>query len=252
MFLGDIHGNFNLVSQYVKKFDLVNCHIIQVGDFGVGFKTFEKEKRELDYLNNFLVKMNTHLYVVRGNHDYKPYFDNDPFKFENIHLISDYTVLELCEKKILFVGGAISVDRGLRKTKRQITGVHTKTTPGVESWWPDEEFVLDRSKLENLTGIQIVVTHTCPFYCPPENSFGLGAFVTDIIKETGDTELKRDILVERNQVAEAFRILKANNDIKFHMYGHYHKSILTEVDGIKHRLLGIGELWEEKDYNNIF
>ena len=44
-YLGDIHGNFNLINQYIKQYDLKDAHIIQVGDFGVGFNTLEKEKR---------------------------------------------------------------------------------------------------------------------------------------------------------------------------------------------------------------
>ena len=37
LYLGDIHGSFNLIHQYVKKYDIKDAHIIQVGDFGVGF-----------------------------------------------------------------------------------------------------------------------------------------------------------------------------------------------------------------------
>ena len=37
-----------------------------------------------------LIKNNVHVWAIRGNHDYKPHFDNDPFGFTNIHLIPDY------------------------------------------------------------------------------------------------------------------------------------------------------------------
>jgi hypothetical protein len=37
MYLGDLHGNFNLINQYLKRFDIKDAYIIQVGDFGVGF-----------------------------------------------------------------------------------------------------------------------------------------------------------------------------------------------------------------------
>ena len=36
LYLGDIHGNFNLINQYLKRFDIKDAYIIQVGDFGVG------------------------------------------------------------------------------------------------------------------------------------------------------------------------------------------------------------------------
>jgi hypothetical protein len=57
-YLGDIHGNFNLINQYIKMYDLKDAHIIQVGDFGVGFNTFEKEKRLLQMTHDVLVKNN--------------------------------------------------------------------------------------------------------------------------------------------------------------------------------------------------
>lgn len=248
LYLGDIHGNFNVIHQYVKMYDIKNAHIIQVGDFGVGFSTFEKEKRMLEMYHTQLVKNNVHVWAIRGNHDYKPYFDKDPFEFTNIHLIPDYTVLNLNNKNILCVGGAVSVDREYRYTKAQKNKTYTTPTLGVESWWPDELFVLDIDKVKDLKDINIVVTHTAPHYCPPDNTFGFGPFVDNIIRDTGDNQLKTDLLVERNQVTELFHILKmSGNNVENAYYGHFHKSDTINMYGTQHRLLGVGELWEERD-----
>ena len=246
MFLGDIHGNFNIINQYVKMYDIKDAHIVQVGDFGVGFSRFEKEKRMLEMYHTQLVNNNVHVWAIRGNHDYKPYFDNDPFGFTNIHLVADYTVLNLADKKILCIGGAVSVDREFRYTKKQKQGIYENNI-GIESWWPDEIFVLDIDKLKELRDINIMVTHTCPDYCPPDNTFGLGYFVEGIIKETGDNQLRTDLNFERNQVTQAFNIVKMNNDIEFAYYGHFHKSDNINILGTKHRLLKVNELWEERD-----
>ena len=54
-YLGDIHGNFNVIHQFIKLFNIENAHIIQVGDFGVGFKPIEKEKRLLEMYHTLLV-----------------------------------------------------------------------------------------------------------------------------------------------------------------------------------------------------
>ena len=245
MYLGDIHGGFNIINQYIKMYGLKDLDIIQVGDFGVGFNTFEKELRNLKMTNDVLEKNNIHLWAIRGNHDYKPYFDNDPFNLSNIHLVKDYTVLNLAGKNILCIGGAVSVDRKWRITKKQESGDFNNTI-GHESWWPDEVFELDRDKLGSFRDINIVVTHTCPHYCPPDNTFGFGPFVEGIIKETGDKELRTDLLVERQQVTDAFVILKMNNDIEYNYHGHFHRSDLTIYDGAKYRLLGVNELWEER------
>lgn len=244
LFMGDIHGNFSLIHQYIDKFDIKDAHIIQVGDFGVGFNTLEKEKRMFEMYHHKLVKNNIFVWAIRGNHDFKPYFDNDPFGFTNIKLVPDYTVLNLCDKNILCIGGAISVDRKMRYTKNQANG-DINTLTGSESWWPDEIFVLDKEKLQNLRDIDVVVTHTAPHYCPPDNTFGFGPFVEGLIKQTGDKELKTDLLLERNQLTEAFHILRMNNNIKNAYYGHFHKSENIDMYGTNHRLLGIGELWEE-------
>ena len=181
LYLGDIHGNFNLLHQYVKMYSITDAHIIQVGDFGVGFQPLEKEKRMLEMYHTLLVKNNVTVWAIRGNHDYKPYFDNDPFGFTNIKLVPDYTVLNLGGKNILCVGGAVSVDRMWRYTKKQRAGIFEDTQIGVESWWPDEVFKLEVDKVKDLKDINIVVTHTCPDYCPPDNTFGFGPFVEGII-----------------------------------------------------------------------
>ena len=248
LFLGDIHGNFNLIHQYVKMYEIKDAHIIQVGDFGVGFSTFEKEKRMLEMYHTLLVKNNVCVWAIRGNHDYKPYFDNDPFGFTNIKLIPDYTVLNLGGKNILCIGGAVSVDRMWRYTKKQRAGIFEDTKVGVESWWPDEIFNLELDKIEKLKDINIVVTHTCPDYCPPDNTFGFGPFVEGIIKETGDKDLKTDLIYERNQMTELFHLLRLNgNNVENHYYGHFHKSDHYKSEYTSHRLLNVNELYEERD-----
>jgi predicted phosphodiesterase len=244
-YLGDIHGNFSLIHQYVKRFDIHDAHIIQIGDFGVGFSLLDKERRSLSMYHDLLVKNNVIVWAFRGNHDFKPYFDKDPFGFSNIKLIPDYTVLEIEGKRILCVGGAVSVDREWRYTGDQRRKDFT-VKPG-QSWWPDETFILERELAGEMRDIDIVLTHTCPSYCPPDNTFGFGPFVEGIIRETGDVGLKTDLMVERHQVDELFNILKMNgNPIEKHYYGHFHKSDLQVYDGIEHRMLGVGELFEEK------
>jgi predicted phosphodiesterase len=245
LYLGDIHGNFNLINQYLKRFYIKDAYIIQVGDFGVGFNGLIKEKRTLEFVHTELVKRNVILYTIRGNHDYKPYFDNDPFGFTNIKLLKDYTVLNLEGKNILCIGGAVSIDRKMRKTKNQAIGRYDVKT-GNESWWPDEIFNWEDDKLVDLRDINIVVTHNAPDYCVPDNSNGFGDFVYQFI--AADPALKMDLLDERRLITMAFQTIKMYNNVTHHYYGHFHRSDLTTIDGIQHRVLGVGELWEEREY----
>jgi predicted phosphodiesterase len=247
MYLGDIHGNFNLINQYLKRFDITNTNLIQVGDFGVGFNGMFKEKRTLEYTHTELVKRNVMLYAIRGNHDYKPYFDSDPFGFTNIKLVKDYTVLKLdvegTIKNILCIGGAVSVDRMMRKTKNQRAGNFDIRT-GNESWWPDEVFVWKDELLKDLRNINIIISHTAPDYCIPDNGNGFGPFVNGLV--ANDPDLKLDLLDERRLMTLAFQTVKMYNDVKLHLYGHFHRSDMITIDGTHHRLLGVGELWEER------
>jgi predicted phosphodiesterase len=246
MFLGDIHGNFSIILQYIKTYNIKNANIIQVGDFGVGFSNFVEENYVLSLINNHLIENNVFVWAIRGNHDYKPYFDNDPFGLSNIKLVPDYTVLNIEDNNILCIGGAVSVDRMYRMTGKQLSNKNAETTMGKSSWWPNEVFNLDTEKLGHFRNINIVVTHTCPSYCPPDNTFGFGPFVEGIIKDTNDSDLKTDLMYERNQVTDAFSILNLNNDIDYHYYGHFHKSDTFRNGNIHHRMLGVGELYEKK------
>lgn len=241
LFLGDIHGNFNLIKQYVNRFDIKDAYIIQVGDFGVGFDTLYKEKSQLELINSELVKSNVFLYAIRGNHDRPSYFENDPFSLSNIKLISDYTVLELEGKRILCIGGAVSIDRAHRITDAQKNGDHTYKHG--QSWFKGEEFNLDIDILEAFRDINIVVTHTSPDYCTPDNSLGFGSMVNNWINI--DPNLKLDLMDERRKMSIAFEIIKRNNKITNHLYGHFHFSNISKFDGVEHRLLGVGELYEE-------
>jgi hypothetical protein len=59
--------------------------------------------------------------------------------------------------------------------------------------------------------------------------------------------LKTDLMVERNAMTELFHLLKLNgNNPEFAYYGHFHKSDVHSHDGCVHRLLNVGELWEER------
>ena len=70
----------------------------------------------------------------------------------------------LSDKNILFLGGATSIDRSRRYTKNQRNGIFENQRLGVESWWNDEVFVLDR-----IEGDHLIYTHkdvARPFVIP--------------------------------------------------------------------------------------
>jgi UDP-2,3-diacylglucosamine pyrophosphatase LpxH len=84
--------------------------------FSIGFTTPENDMRILEDLNEQLKKKNITMYAIRGNHDNPAFFKGDHI-LSNLKLLPDYTVLDLEGKKILLVGGAVSVDRVPRLTE---------------------------------------------------------------------------------------------------------------------------------------
>lgn len=246
LFLGDIHGNFNYVKWYIKAHKLKKCTIYQVGDFGIGFTNEFNDMNTLGLLNKFLVEHNIQMYVIRGNHDNPKFFDGHLANhFDNLHLLADYTVIDIEGTKILGVGGAISVDRVPRM--REDTE-RARYNDDRKNYWYDEVFVLDEEKLKTFENIDIVVTHTAPDFCAPDNKNGFGYLVGQFAQD--DPKLYDDLREERTLVTKMWDILKENGNKPFlYFYGHFHNNWVTKLDDCEFRLLGINEFYNPKiDY----
>jgi len=219
-YIGDHHGNWNELFYIIKNKNIENCNLISVGDLGIGFKY----KKEYEYtlsenLDKKFKEKNINFYGIRGNHD-NPYFftGENRIHMDNFELIEDYTVMSYGEKMIQFIGGAISIDRTGRKE-------------GI-SYWEDEGVKLDREKCKE---VDILVTHTAPSWCFPQqfNEMVYGWALEDAY-------LISDLSNERAVMDEIFKLCKPS----LHLYGHFHSSWSEKVNGCKHRLLSINEIWD--------
>lgn len=227
-FLGDIHGEFNIVKMKVKQFDLRNSVVIQVGDFGIGFN-HKQEKELMGGLNKFLKLRNCFVYVVRGNHDNPSVFDGTQ-QFSNIIFVPDWTILELNvndnDERIFCFGGAISIDRVLREQEKL-------------GWWPEEVANFNDDLVDDVTNITLIVTHTSPEYAEPY-------MLTNIVYKfaANDKTLIEDLKKERREMTYMFtRIMENNADtLRAHYYGHFHFSAVNEYKGIILKLLSVDEL----------
>lgn len=241
-FLGDIHGRYKTILDFIKDNDIKDAIIISVGDFGLGFKSFKKDQKELSMYHNILIKNNVIVYVIRGNHDKPQYFENDPFGFSNIKLLNDYTVLNINDINILCVGGATSTDRYDRYNKYHKKGIYDHFTDN-DTWWKDEVFKYDSNKINSFKNIDVVVTHNTTNYCFPLLIDSFSNYIHKKVNE-GDSNLITDLIAERNLITNMFDILKENNDIKYHFYGHYHKSNKDFIGDTRHICLDIDEFYE--------
>lgn len=223
--VGDLHGRLDLLIQTVLKTDLKDVNFIQVGDFGLGFQTIEDDETMLSGLNDFFQSRNIFLFSIRGNHDNPIFWREEKFKFSNIKLVPDYTVLTVENKNILFVGGAISIDRIIRREGR--------------NWWPDEIFNFDEEKLKslNLQNLNYVVTHSAPQFAHPRSFNSLVYNYTAI-----DPNLEADLLKERQEITKFYDYLNHNGFTpSLYIYGHFHQSYREQIDDTEFILVGINE-----------
>jgi len=234
---GDIHGELDVIPNFLKANDLKNCAIIVVGDFGVGFDDVIKEDRRMNHFNNRLKKYNSAVFVVRGNHDDPNYFNGElDINKKHVKFVNDYDVLEINGWNILCVGGATSIDRTNRK--RYILGKG-------RDWWKDEIFVYDENKANNLKDIDFVVTHTAPHFAYPYVKIGLDYWINRDIHLFGDLEK------ERSEVTKLYEHLIINgNKILRWYYGHFHMSKTFPYDDTIFTCLDINETKELFPLNN--
>lgn len=218
--LGDIHGDFNEIAYFAQKnTEKEPTTLIQVGDFGAGFH--RDFLLDMEHLNNTLAEFNITLYAIRGNHDDPKFFDGT-HNWTNIKLLPDYTVMVIEGKRILFIGGATSIDRLQR-------------TPD-KTWWDGEVFNLDVDKLSEYENIDVVVTHTAPRFAFP---IGFNSLVMSFAAY--DSKLINDLTNERNALAVAYDTLKQKNKIKKWFYGHFHSTETTYYEDTNFHLLGINQ-----------
>lgn len=231
LFCGDIHGDINVIPNFLKKNELKNCAVFQVGDFGIGFQNDHDENRRMFYLSDRMENSNSDLFVIRGNHDNPKYFDGE-HNYDNLFFIEDYSVIEINGKNILGVGGAISIDRTNR------SGYWNKYK--THNYWKDEIFVLDEEKLKKIKDIDIVITHTSPNFCVPLTKIGLKSWLLK------DKELDNDTTMERHFLTIMYNILIENNKIQEWYYGHFHLSNIQYYEDIKFLALDIDEIISSK------
>ena len=234
---GDIHGDLDIIPNFLKNKDLKNCAIIVAGDFGVGFDDVIKEDRKMNHLNNRLKKYNSTIFAVRGNHDDPNYFNGElDINKEYVKFVNDYSVLEINGWNILCVGGATSIDRTNRK--RYILGKG-------RDWWKDEVFVYDEDKANNLKNIDFVITHTAPNFTYPFVKVGLDYW------ENRDIHLNGDLEKERNDATKLYENLYKNGNkiIKWY-YGHFHMTKTLLFNNTEFNCVDINEIKELFYLNN--
>lgn len=247
IFIGDIHTlNTNYVEWAIKRQRITGKNFVQVGDFGCGYLPYKNTMDILERFNVILANSDNKFYVVRGNHDDPMYYDGHlQNHFSNLFLLPDYTLLNLENKNILLVGGATSIDR-----MKSIEDMKMYVEKGINRklYWEGEKFILDEDKLKEFENIDIVVTHTAPDFCFPNNAGGFASIVHHYAEN--DPNLINELWEERRGVTKMYNILKEKNKIDHWLYGHFHNKWTCDFEDTKFRLLDINELFEVVDMSD--
>lgn len=232
--IGDIHRDIAKTVEVIIKYDVKNATIIALGDFGIFRYRDYKEYLPLDLV---LQKRNIMLYTIRGNHD-NPMFFNDSRnkiiikfwnKFKNIKFLSDFTKFNINNKRCIAIGGAVSIDRCVR---RSWVLPKTNSNPYINNDWWYNEVIPNMSNIQN-ENIDILFTHVG--YRPPN--------IAPLTKDNCsffkfDSLLKFDLDEEAKQLE---KIIEKFNPKQW-FFGHFHTSSKFLCGDCDCRALDICEL----------
>jgi UDP-2,3-diacylglucosamine pyrophosphatase LpxH len=210
--IGDVHGKVDALQRIIDEHDIKDCIFICVGDLGIGFKQDRtKDLRGIAHFNKFLAPRNIHFLSIRGNHDDPSYFiGKGRVAHSHVELLDDYTLREINGEKFLFVGGAVSIDRQIRKE-------------GV-SYWSDEKFVLDTSKIARC---DVLITHSAPSWNGPCDKDGIRGWCEK------DPTLWDECLQERKEHDILIKLTGARK----HYCGHFHTFSRMDHDDCRSYIL---------------
>lgn len=151
MFVGDVHGEFEALKFIINEKNKENKidAVIVCGDYGI-WNDFKIDNVPKCYDLNLDIPV----YFVDGNHD--NHSELDKYEKGKIHNVignlfycSFGSTLTIANYTYLFCGGALSIDKHLRKE-------------GV-SWWPTECINEDDMNYLPNCRVDAVVSHTAPF-----------------------------------------------------------------------------------------
>lgn len=221
---GDTH-NTSIIHDTISLRIPEGWDYIQIGDGGWGFGNpsyaIDNAKSWLDKINKLCQKVNVNCYLVRGNHD-NPVVWSIPTVYSNVILVQDGDIGVFPNgKKVLLVGGGVSVDRYSRKE-------------GID-YWKDEI----TSDFEIPEECDFMFSHDCP---------SLFNHDTDSLVKSFGWYVERDptLLDECRLQREKLDSIVLQSKVKKILYGHYHNNITQTINDVYGRCVDINELYEFK------
>lgn len=218
--LGDTHST-SVVRDIIATRIPDGSDIIHLGDVGLGFGdlsySIDNALSWLGIFNKLCSKLNINLYLIRGNHDNTSLKIWDS-KWSNVFLIHNNAYATFPNgKKVLFLGGGISIDRIARIPKND--------------YWTDEA----THPIEDVEKCDIMFSHDSP-ECFNHSSHTIPTHWK--IYNDKDVTLYDDCVNQRKLVGE----IVSKSEVSTIFYGHFHNSTRQQIDGVYARCIDINEL----------
>lgn len=250
---GDIHGAFNLLISKIKWHDIKDTALFLCGDVGLGFEKLSHYKNNIiPKLHKICKKQNVIIIMIAGNHDDPAYYDGNIINTKWVKAVPNYCVVEVGNKRVLCISGAISIDRSYRKNLNNTKlnnyiyyhkcNMETALQQCPLYYWENEAVKYQPKLTER---VDIICSHSAPSFCYPTDK---GSIVMEYAQY--DETLLEDIQKERETLDLIYNDYK--DEITHWYYGHFHQSMFQEINNIKFRLLDIGELIQHVDDNYIW
>lgn len=208
-----------------KSGQFMDSLIIVTGDSGLGFNPFEYYKETLENINEILEYNNSYLVFIRGNHDNPDFFDGKLIDYPRVKAIPDYSVININEKNILCVGGAISIDREWRKKHEAIINMFNKG-PKKSLYFENEAPVYNDELLNEIVKsvkIDYVISHSSPSFIYPDEKEGLDSWAEN------DSSIVKDLQDERLVLDKVFGTLRDNGSRPtYWLYSHFNMGSVTK------------------------
>lgn len=145
--------------------------LIAVGDYGFKQKKSDAIAKNLEALNQSLLKNNQTLFLVRNCDDDPALFNENKFNFSNINFLPDVALL--VSKNLgnfLCVGGGVSYNKKWKERFKEATG----NSIFFEDESTNSEAFDSLLKNDAIPKIECVVSASCPTFCNPSDDFSNG------------------------------------------------------------------------------
>jgi hypothetical protein len=173
---------FLLISN-IRNFE--NSNIIINGNFGIGILEEFTENKNLNIINNDLIKNNNNLFLVRGNRENKKRFESLIKKYSNIHFCKSLKKVTINKINFLPISKSLCYDRIY-----------------LIDYIQDDISKTYHYELFNMSNIDVVLSNDNVNFIYPYNIHNLKGF------RHIDKTLYRDISKNRNDLSSIYKELK--------------------------------------------